>query len=237
MKTEIEDKQAIKAHYAQQVTSRTKSTLISRSELDGPLDTSTNLGLPPLEYGTVNDPLPGEEDGWTSMTAYPNLGNFYVGNMNLMAADAPFFPASLPSDGLLDLVTIDGDIGRMKAVGLLLSVPKGTFFDQPCVRIRKVKAIRVIPRFGPLAPKEGSLRNVARQNKLGKTIDKLAPAGSGRNASKAEGYFSVDGEKLPFKPFQVEVHRGLGTVLSRRVGVYEATGPSGWKDIDVQQGG
>jgi hypothetical protein len=29
------------------------------------------------------------------------------------------------------------------------------------------------------------------------------------------GYISVDGEKVPFEHFQVEVHKGLGTVLSR----------------------
>ncbi|KAK4994432.1 sphinganine kinase lcb4 [Elasticomyces elasticus] len=30
-----------------------------------------------------------------------------------------------------------------------------------------------------------------------------------------EGYISVDGERVPFAPFQAEVHRGLGCVLSR----------------------
>ena len=39
-----------------------------------------------------------------------------------------------------------------------------------------------------------------------------------------DGYISVDGEKLPFQPFQVEVHRGLGTVLSKSGHLYEAKG-------------
>jgi sphingosine kinase len=39
------------------------------------------------------------------------------------------------------------------------------------------------------------------------------------------GYVSIDGEKVPFEPFQVEVVSGLGTVLSRSGAVYEFEGP------------
>lgn len=39
------------------------------------------------------------------------------------------------------------------------------------------------------------------------------------------GYISIDGERVPFEPFQAEIHRGLGTVLSRRGWAYEALGP------------
>ncbi|KAI0160833.1 sphingoid long chain base kinase [Hypoxylon sp. FL1284] len=42
------------------------------------------------------------------------------------------------------------------------------------------------------------------------------------------GYISIDGEHVPFEPFQVEIHQGLGTVLSRN-GKYEAAGPLGWE--------
>ncbi|EXJ71223.1 sphingosine kinase [Cladophialophora psammophila CBS 110553] len=227
VKTEIEDKQEIKRHYAQHMARRATQTPISHSDLDGPLDMSKNLGLPPLRYGTVNDPLP-TDAGWTPLTFYPNLGNLYCGNMTMMAADAPFFPASLPSDGLLDFVTIDGDIPRRKALDLLLSVPKGAFFDKECVRVRKVSALRVIPRYGSIA--DSAAENDHRRNKQGQVVDQIS---SGKNANRDAGHFSVDGEKMPFEPFQIEVHRGLGTVLSRRVGVYEAIGPKGWEDIDV----
>jgi sphingosine kinase len=30
-----------------------------------------------------------------------------------------------------------------------------------------------------------------------------------------DGYISIDGERVPFEGFQVEVHRGLGTTLGR----------------------
>ncbi|KAI1179388.1 sphingoid long chain base kinase-like protein [Nemania sp. FL0916] len=49
---------------------------------------------------------------------------------------------------------------------------------------------------------------------------------------QADGYISVDGERVPFEPFQVEVHPGLGTVLSKD-GKYEAPGPRGWQRVSV----
>ncbi len=44
---------------------------------------------------------------------------------------------------------------------------------------------------------------------------------------QADGYISIDGERVPFEPFQAEIHRGLGTVLAKRVHRYEAAGPRG----------
>lgn len=40
-----------------------------------------------------------------------------------------------------------------------------------------------------------------------------------------EGFISIDGEKVPFEPFQAEVVGGLATVLSQHGGVYEFGGP------------
>ncbi|KAI0834416.1 ATP-NAD kinase-like domain-containing protein [Hypoxylon sp. FL0890] len=50
--------------------------------------------------------------------------------------------------------------------------------------------------------------------------------------NQKHGYISIDGEHVPFEPFQVEVHQGLGTVLSKS-GKYEAAGPSGWEEASV----
>ncbi|KAI1086762.1 sphingoid long chain base kinase [Rostrohypoxylon terebratum] len=46
--------------------------------------------------------------------------------------------------------------------------------------------------------------------------------------NQKDGYISIDGEHAPFEPFQVEIHQGLGTVLSKS-GRYEAAGPSDWE--------
>ena len=68
--------------------------------------------------------------------------------MAYMAPDANFFSAALANDGLMDLVTIDGDVSIFKALGLMMSVESGHFFDSPLVTYRKVSAYRIIPREG-----------------------------------------------------------------------------------------
>lgn len=179
LKIEINDKPSIKEHYQAQ-----RKTEAVPGEFRPVRSSSTSGALPPLKYGTINDPLPSD---W-KMVPYDKLGNFYSGNMAYMAANANFFPASLPHDGCLDLVTIDGDISRMTAFNTMLAVEKGTFFDLPHVSLQKVSAYRLVPK-------------------------------------QKDGYISIDGEKIPFKPFQAEVHRGLGTTLSKNGHCYEAKGP------------
>jgi sphingosine kinase len=140
--------------------------------------------LPPLRYGSEREALP---EGW-NLQPYHNLGTLYAGNMAYMAAEANFFPATMPADGCLDLVTNRGDISTLKSLALADSIRKHQFFDHPLVRYRKVTGYRVVPK-------------------------------------QSEGYISVDGERIPFGPFQVEVHQGLGCVLSKSGRVYEARGP------------
>lgn len=240
IKTEIADKDAIKAHYLANVSKRRESPKLasdSTSTLsrdinnnnhnDTAPDSSSTTGLPPLKYGTVQSPLPPD---WT-LTPHPTLGNFYSGNMAIMAESTPIFPASLPSDGLLDLVTIDGNIGRLKTIASLLAVENGTFFDMPHVNARKVSAFRVVPRFGRWAQQQSSSAKTQTQEKsrVGRLMAVLGiTGGNSEGGNRDGGYISVDGEKMPFEAFQVEVHRGLGTVLSRSGYMYEAEGPAGW---------
>ena len=142
-------------------------------------------GLPTLKYGTVDDELPSD---WQTIST-DTLSNFYAGNMAIMSADANIFPATVPNDGLIDIVTIDGAISRLRAISMMSAVENGGFFDYPEAVFRKVHAYRLTPR------------------------------------GSDHGYISVDGEEIPFQPFQVEVHPGLGTVLSKSGHLYEARGP------------
>lgn len=105
-----------------------------------------------------------------------------------MAPNANFFPAALSNDGLIDLITTNGDIPFFKSINMQLDVESGRFFDNPLVSYRKVSAYRIIPR------------------------------------NQDSGYISIDGEAIPFGPFQAEVHRGLGLTLSK-TGAFEAPGP------------
>lgn len=47
-----------------------------------------------------------------------------------------------------------------------------------------------------------------------------------------DGYISIDGERVPFEPFQAEIHRGLGRVLMKD-GRFQAEGPRGWEQARV----
>ena len=175
VKLEIPTKAQIKEHYRRELTNYALS--------DSRRDSYSEPGLPSLKLGSINSPLPSD---WTLIPC-DKLGNFYAGNMAFMAASSNFFPASLPNDGCLDLITIDGDISRSAAFNCMIAIEKGTFFDLPHVNYRKISAYRITPK-------------------------------------EKKGYVSIDGERVPFEPFQAEVHKGLGTVLSRSGHLYEAKG-------------
>jgi sphingosine kinase len=191
VKCAIEEKPTIKEHYRKELNNhepaseRRGNKHHPEIEDDASASSGNDDGLPYLRYGTINDKLPKD---W-QLVPYDNLGNFYCGNMGFMAEDSNFFPAALPNDGYMDLLCIDGDISRFKAVQLFLSVENGKFFGHPQVNYRKILGYRIIPK------------------------------------SPGDGYISIDGERVPFQPFQVEIHRGLGTVLSKSGHIYECPGP------------
>lgn len=180
----------------------------SESEVSIPAPASPDSDTTPtLRYGTINDPLP------SNFTTHdlPTLGNFYTGNMAYMSPDTPFFPVALPTDGLMDSITIDGLVPRLTAVRMLTSVEQGTLMNFPEVNYRKVTGYRITPHVTPGGDGKGLKAKLSRW--LG---------GAGK---EKEGYIAIDGERVPFEPFQAEVIPGLGTVLSKRGEVYEFDGP------------
>lgn len=188
VQVEVATKAEVREHYRRALNERSlpeqhRDSLDSQSTEDREEDS----GLPALHFGTIRDNLP---NGWT-LFPYDKLSNFYCGNMALVAPDTNFFPATLPNDGCMDLVTVDGDISRTAAIRSLMAVESGTFFDMPHVKYQKISGYRIIPR------------------------------------DQKAGYISVDGERMPFEPFQVELHKGLGTVLSKSGSLYEAPGVVG----------
>lgn len=178
-KLETDSKQAMKERYVEYKNQKPALRPIGASQ------EVIGQGLPALKYGTVDDEVPSD---WQTIST-DTLSNFYAGNMAIMSADTNFFPATLPNDGLIDVVTIDGSISRLRALSMMTAVEKGGFFDYPEVEVRKVHAYRLSPR------------------------------------GSKDGYISTDGERIPWQPFQVEVHPGLGTVLSKSGHLYEAQGP------------
>lgn len=118
--------------------------------------------------------------------------------MAYMMDNGNFFAGAQINDGLMDLVTIDGDISPTKSIQVMTSVESGGFFDNPLVRYRKVSGYRIIPR------------------------------------NQKDGYISIDGERIPFEPFQAEIHPGLGRVLTVK-GIYEAPGPKNWEKASAAE--
>lgn len=180
IKVEVGEKATIRERYYAELSNKAPTN--ARRKPDPSPGDNEAQGLPQLRYGNINDELP---EGWQTVPC-DRLGNFYAGNMAYMAPDTEFFPAALPNDGHLDLVTIDGDIKRSASLQSMLAVENGTFFDMPHVNYRKISGYRIIPK------------------------------------GQKDGYISIDGERVPFEPFQAEVHRGLGTVLSRSGHLYES---------------
>ncbi|KAL5356945.1 ATP-NAD kinase-like domain-containing protein [Aspergillus floccosus] len=132
MKVEIDEKKAIKAHY---------HTYANSPPPTRPAEDAVG-GLPELKYGTVQDELPKD---WEVIPA-ETIGNFYAGTMAIMSKDTTFFPASLPNDGMMDIVTIDGTIARTTSLKMMTEIPENRFFDMPDVHVRKATAYRLVPR-------------------------------------------------------------------------------------------
>ncbi|KAF8417461.1 sphingosine kinase [Tirmania nivea] len=98
-------------------------------------------GLPPLKFGTINDPLP---EGWV-FKPQPTMGNFFAGNMSRVSAEAAFFPAALPSEGMIDVISIDAKIGRVISLKMMTAAQNGSHYDMDCVKYRKVLGYRLVP--------------------------------------------------------------------------------------------
>lgn len=212
MHVRMDDKEVIKKEYGLERENLKKYEKVKdvKAEDDNELMGAEKVvhveenGLPALRFGTVNEQLQSS----MPVVLHKELGTFWAGNMSFMSADANVFPAALPSDGAMDVVLMNGTISRLEAVQNLLAVEKGTFFDRKSVRYVKAEAVRVVPH--------GWEEN---RKKRTTGVD-----GKANHDAKAGGNISIDGEKFPFEPFQAEVHRGLGTVLSRSGTLYETDG-------------
>ncbi|PYH80083.1 sphingosine kinase [Aspergillus uvarum CBS 121591] len=166
-KTVIGDKVEIQEYYE-----LARVRLLESSDVVTEESRAGSSGLP-LKYGTVLDDIP---EDWEVVSG-EGLSSFYASNMAIVAKDTNFFPAALPSDGLLDVMTVFDTIGIVGALDATVKLPQGKCFELGDVHMQKVSAYRLTPK-------------------------------------EKEGCISVDGEWYPFEAFQVEVHQGLGRVLS-----------------------
>ena len=137
IKVVMDDKEAIKNHYTAYITQE-ETPLDDQKRLEA---AAQSPDLPTLQFGTVEDELP---EDWEVVPG-ENMGNFYAGNMPVVSKDTNFFPASLPSDGLLDVITVDGTVSRTTTLKMMNEISTGGFFGMPDVKIRKATAFRLVP--------------------------------------------------------------------------------------------
>lgn len=144
VKVEIASKPQIRDHYRRALISHKSSASYGENiPTPAPIPPpGSDTGLPDLRYGTINDPLPPD---WI-LVPCPTMGTFWAGNMAYMAPATNIFQASLPCDGFLDLVTIDGIIPRSAALRSMLAAGNGSFFEMPDVHYRKVTGYRFVPK-------------------------------------------------------------------------------------------
>nr|POE47344.1 sphingoid long chain base kinase 5 [Quercus suber] len=208
---ESDDKREIRDTYRRTVQEHHVAAAkdLQQEYYDEELPEGEDVAIPALKHGTVADALPisfQTED-------LPHLGNFYVGNMVWMSPDTPFFTTALPSDGLMDMISISGLISRLSALRMLTTIEQGTIINNLDVVYRKVVAYRITPRMAPRPDKRRFRATLLRW--------------LGGAAKQKEGLIAIDGERVPFEPFQAEVVPGLGTTLSRHAGLYEFELPKG----------
>lgn len=65
--------------------------------------------------------------------------------MSRVSADAVFFPAAMPSEGMIDVVSIDAKIGRVASLKMMTAAVDGSHYDMDCVKYQKVLGYRLIP--------------------------------------------------------------------------------------------
>ncbi|CBQ71300.1 related to LCB5-sphingolipid long chain base kinase [Sporisorium reilianum SRZ2] len=108
------------------------------------------------------------------------IASLYGGKLPYVSRDMMQFPFALPNDGTIDVAMILHAGGRAAKVPENGYAENGQIVYQKAMTYLKVEAIRVTPK-----RKEG---------------DKKLKMG---------GLISIDGEKVPYAPFQVEVAQGL----------------------------
>jgi sphingosine kinase len=201
-----DDKRVIREEYrrAREELDAANSKLLDREQDDDDA-ADDDQPLPCLKYGTVNDELPAD----FKTQDMSRLGIFYAGNGCYMMADAPFFPAALPADGKMDLILVPGDTKRMTCVRMLLGIEHGAMMNFPETSYSKIVAYRITPRASPLLTQRGLSARLRRW--LG---------GSPADGDDGDGLISIDGERVPFEPFQGEVMPRMATVLSKNGPVY-----------------
>lgn len=110
--------------------------------LDHALRSDKDL-LEPL-FGSVADPVP---DDWVQLPDGDHVAVFYAGKMPWISEDALMFPATLPTDGTIDIfMSHTNHIGPLVSVKMLLNIETGTHINHSKTLYSKALAYRLVPK-------------------------------------------------------------------------------------------
>lgn len=133
-----DDKSIIKKGYME---ARSTSSGLASTDARDHKPTYASGKLPPLKYGTVNDPIP---ENWITHS-FPKMGTFYTGLMPYMSSTACFFPTATPASGLIDVLYIQADIPFFSAINTVGAVDSAKHFDSEHCYYARCDAFRLTP--------------------------------------------------------------------------------------------
>lgn len=140
-----DDKAIIREEYEQRqmenIAANTASGLERLSKTSDPIPEYSPGKLPPLRYGTVNDPIPAS---WVTQS-FAKMGTFYAGLMPYMSSTACFFPVATPASGLIDILHIQADLPFLSAINTVGAVDSAKHFNSQYCYYARCDAFRLIP--------------------------------------------------------------------------------------------
>lgn len=109
--------------------------------------TEDNFKLKYLDQFHSTDEFTDLPEGWEIFDQSKTDHNaiFYSGKMPYIASECNFFPAALPNDGAIDIITFDGRSKILPTAKALLSLDKGLHVWHDEVEHLKVEAFRISP--------------------------------------------------------------------------------------------
>lgn len=118
----------------------------SASDASGGASNEEEVDLLKPRFGTIHDPVPSD---WVKVPDTESLSIMYCGKMPWVSSDCMMFPATLPTDGTMDIfITNTHQMNRPQAIRMLAGMETGTHINHDFIQYSKAQAYRLIPRTG-----------------------------------------------------------------------------------------
>ena len=137
-----ETRDQVKQHYQQHLEASASPETPSSLQDTSLMKNDADLLTP--RFGTVNDPVP---EDWTHIPDGDHLSLLYAGKMPWVSADCLMFPATLPTDGTMDIfITHTNKMGTIQSIKMLTSLEQGHHVHCDYTQYSKALAYRLVPK-------------------------------------------------------------------------------------------